>query len=216
MWQHVQLYEQIRLCDTLACCWDVKQPTSKQTPGGHLATGHRGGRRKPSHHPAVCPLKQTQSMFSGWPSRMEQILPMLSFSSCGNCVLVTPESEKQVDRPGSTHTHIHARARARTHTHTHARARARSHTHTHTHTHRHTHTHTHTHARTHMYTHARERAHTSQAYMVDTNKNARLRENHTQTHTNTRASVDARTYRQTHTRARARTHTHTLTDRLSK
>ena len=31
MWQHVQLSEQIRPSDTLACCWDVKQPTNQQT-----------------------------------------------------------------------------------------------------------------------------------------------------------------------------------------
>ena len=30
MWQHVKLSEQIRPWDTLACCWDVKQPTNKQ------------------------------------------------------------------------------------------------------------------------------------------------------------------------------------------
>ena len=29
--QHVKLSEQIRPWDTLACCWDVKQPTNKQT-----------------------------------------------------------------------------------------------------------------------------------------------------------------------------------------
>ena len=29
MWQHVKLSEQIRPWDTLACCWDVKQPTNK-------------------------------------------------------------------------------------------------------------------------------------------------------------------------------------------
>ena len=34
MWQHVQLSEQIRPWDTLACCWDVKQPTDKQTAPG--------------------------------------------------------------------------------------------------------------------------------------------------------------------------------------
>ena len=28
MWQHVQLSDQIRPGDTLACCWDVKQPTN--------------------------------------------------------------------------------------------------------------------------------------------------------------------------------------------
>ena len=30
VWQHVNLSEQIRPWDTLACCWDVKQPTNKQ------------------------------------------------------------------------------------------------------------------------------------------------------------------------------------------
>ena len=29
VWQHVKLSEQIRPRDTLACCWDVKQPTNK-------------------------------------------------------------------------------------------------------------------------------------------------------------------------------------------
>ena len=36
VWQRVKLSEKIRPSDTLACCWDVKQPTSKQlftTPG---------------------------------------------------------------------------------------------------------------------------------------------------------------------------------------
>ena len=31
VWQHVQLSEQISPWDTLACCWDVKQPTNNQT-----------------------------------------------------------------------------------------------------------------------------------------------------------------------------------------
>ena len=31
VWQHVKLSEQIRPWDTLACCWDVKQPTNKQS-----------------------------------------------------------------------------------------------------------------------------------------------------------------------------------------
>ena len=30
VWQHVKLSEQIRPWDTLACCWDVKQPTTNQ------------------------------------------------------------------------------------------------------------------------------------------------------------------------------------------
>ena len=30
VWQHVKLSEQIRPWHTLACCWDVKQPTNKQ------------------------------------------------------------------------------------------------------------------------------------------------------------------------------------------
>ena len=32
VWQHVKLSEQIRPRDTLACCWDVKQPTNKTNP----------------------------------------------------------------------------------------------------------------------------------------------------------------------------------------
>ena len=35
MWQHVKLSVQIRPWDTLACCWDVKQPTNKQTNKPH-------------------------------------------------------------------------------------------------------------------------------------------------------------------------------------
>ena len=31
VWQHVQLSEQICPWDTLACCWDVKQPSNNQT-----------------------------------------------------------------------------------------------------------------------------------------------------------------------------------------
>ena len=37
MWQHVKLSEQIRPRDTLACCWDVKQPTNKQTSSLYLS-----------------------------------------------------------------------------------------------------------------------------------------------------------------------------------
>ena len=31
VWQHVKLCKQIRPWDTITCCWDVKQPTNKQT-----------------------------------------------------------------------------------------------------------------------------------------------------------------------------------------
>ena len=31
VWQHVKLFEQIRPWDTLACCWEVKQPTNKHS-----------------------------------------------------------------------------------------------------------------------------------------------------------------------------------------
>ena len=31
VWQHVKLPEQVRPWDTLAYCWDIKQPTNKQT-----------------------------------------------------------------------------------------------------------------------------------------------------------------------------------------
>ena len=33
VWQHIKLSEQIRPWDTLACCWDVKQPTNKTLAG---------------------------------------------------------------------------------------------------------------------------------------------------------------------------------------
>ena len=32
VWQHVQLSKQIHQRDTLACCWDIKQPTNNNTP----------------------------------------------------------------------------------------------------------------------------------------------------------------------------------------
>ena len=46
VWQHVKLSEQIRPWDTLACCWDAKQPTNKQTMVGlkrrsHMQTSHQ-------------------------------------------------------------------------------------------------------------------------------------------------------------------------------
>ena len=38
MWQHVKLSEQICPWDTLACCWDVMQPTNKQTLSSQVKT----------------------------------------------------------------------------------------------------------------------------------------------------------------------------------
>ena len=35
VWQHGHLSEQIRRCDTLACCWDVKQPTDSSNVTGN-------------------------------------------------------------------------------------------------------------------------------------------------------------------------------------
>ena len=46
MWQHVQLSEQIRSRDTLACCWDVKQPTNNNPSthdGKHVPADGEGG-----------------------------------------------------------------------------------------------------------------------------------------------------------------------------
>ena len=47
VWQHVKFSEQIRPWDTLACCWDVKQPTNKQTVwrGGGCNKGREKGWR---------------------------------------------------------------------------------------------------------------------------------------------------------------------------
>ena len=36
---HIKLSEQILPWDTLACCWDIKQPTSKQNPHGLESAG---------------------------------------------------------------------------------------------------------------------------------------------------------------------------------
>ena len=36
VWQHVKLSVQIRPWDTLACCWDVKQPTNKHSIPGNI------------------------------------------------------------------------------------------------------------------------------------------------------------------------------------
>ena len=41
VWQHVHITEQIRPCDTLACCWDVKQATNQQyRTSDHCTCGH--------------------------------------------------------------------------------------------------------------------------------------------------------------------------------
>ena len=60
VWQHVKLSEQIRPWDTLACCWDVKQPTNKNNPSdlpwaqqGFLSLWYNnmpvGGHKTPAH-----------------------------------------------------------------------------------------------------------------------------------------------------------------------
>ena len=43
MWQHVQSSKQINLLGTLACCWDVKQPTNK--PTNKLCDPHQRGQK---------------------------------------------------------------------------------------------------------------------------------------------------------------------------
>ena len=40
VWQHVKLSEQIRPWGTLACCWDVKQPTNKHPTSQQPANKH--------------------------------------------------------------------------------------------------------------------------------------------------------------------------------
>ena len=43
VWQHIKLSEQIRPWDTLACCWDVKQPANKHHKMDALPQSHQGG-----------------------------------------------------------------------------------------------------------------------------------------------------------------------------
>ena len=46
MWQHVQLSEQIRPRDTLACCWGVKQAANQQWTAYTLSVGSAGEERE--------------------------------------------------------------------------------------------------------------------------------------------------------------------------
>ena len=46
MWQHIQLSEQIRPRDTLACCWDVKQPTNNGSTQKQKQTKMRQEKKK--------------------------------------------------------------------------------------------------------------------------------------------------------------------------
>ena len=39
VWQHVKLSKQIRPWDTLALCWDIKQPVNKQTTARYYLQG---------------------------------------------------------------------------------------------------------------------------------------------------------------------------------
>ena len=62
VWQHVKLSSQIRPWDTLACCWDVKQPTNNNNPLASLALPHHFS--LPSLDGiAMCMLKYDQSKY---------------------------------------------------------------------------------------------------------------------------------------------------------
>ena len=78
MWQHVKLSEQIRPRDTLACCWDVKQPTNKQTHTTPHHTGSMGLKRQISM--GLCASLETHSE-GHWPYPLstKQILFILIF-----------------------------------------------------------------------------------------------------------------------------------------
>ena len=53
VWQHVKLSEQIRPWDTLACCWDVKQATNKQSSWSAIVVVYF--KWHPSPHPLPSP-----------------------------------------------------------------------------------------------------------------------------------------------------------------
>ena len=63
MWQHVELSEQIRPWDTLACCWDVKQPTNNKQTDPRLS-GHPITQTSWRTHPT---LKSTITYWTKFP-----------------------------------------------------------------------------------------------------------------------------------------------------
>ena len=67
VWQHIKLSEQIRPWDTLACCWDDKQPTNKQTlfpPKGSRVSSWQLTRRNARNNIPVHNIQVTLMWFS--------------------------------------------------------------------------------------------------------------------------------------------------------
>ena len=54
VWQYVKLSEQIRPWDTLACCWDVKQPTTKKKKKKNFPGSYFQARRVQLEDDGVC------------------------------------------------------------------------------------------------------------------------------------------------------------------
>ena len=101
MWRHVKLSVQIGPRDTLACCWDVKPPTSQPTnimadslpPEKSYPGGHRGRPRNKHTHPTTCFLLDPPH------SAVPPPLPLLPLSlhtlyvpTCAHRFLVSPPS----------------------------------------------------------------------------------------------------------------------------
>ena len=80
MWQLVKLSEQIRPGDTLACCWDVKQPTNKHSP--KMPAGIQASNNRPPLLSVLCSL-DTQVLFST-PGRVQGLVlyPWYDSRSC--------------------------------------------------------------------------------------------------------------------------------------
>ena len=78
VWQHVNLSEQIRPWDTLACCWDVKQPTISLTKS-RLTAGF-----------PLIPV--------AWPLRQERGLPLTPDPGGGHCSSFRRYSKETVNK----------------------------------------------------------------------------------------------------------------------
>ena len=100
VWQHVKLSVQIRPWDTLACCWDVKQPTNKQkmfvscvdTQGGHSAYRLVGLVVRPPR-----PERQTWV----WSPLESQFVNSLQLSHCLTGLVVEVSASKAAWSPSS-------------------------------------------------------------------------------------------------------------------
>ena len=90
VWQRVKLSEQIRPWDTLACGWDVKQPTNKQTPPSVSADASGITRDGETTRP------KGNSLYVTW---WEMYGDMVESTDAVQLVLLLSEGEVMIVRP---------------------------------------------------------------------------------------------------------------------